>query len=256
MSEIPQPRTALVTGATSNIGRAIATELARQGDHVVLSGRDGARGERIVDAIRAEGGRADFVRADLGASWAAAEQLAAQATERLGGPVRVLVNNAGVFPAAATLETDERTFDTIFDLNVKGLFALTRALAPGMIAQQDGAIISISSWLARLGHPATVAYNSSKGAVEALTRSWATEFGPHGIRVNAIAPGLIRDPDAGEGAGPETELVMAGTPAGESGRPEAIAHAVAYLASDAARFVHGTVLDVDGGRGSATVVAA
>jgi len=101
-------------------------------------------------------------------------------------------------------------------------------------ARNDSAIIDLSSWLARSGFPVAAAYNFTKGEIEALTRDWATEFGPAGVRVNMIAPALIRDPDAGEGAPEETEALMVGTPAGRSGRPEAIAHAAVYIVSDEA----------------------
>ncbi len=124
-----------------------------------------------------------------------------------------------------------------------------------MAERGGGAIINLGSWLSRLGVPAATAYNATKGAMETLTRDWAAEFGPSGVRVNTIAPGVIRNPTFG-GSPEESEAAMNGTPAGSSGPPEAIAHAAVYLASDEAAFVYGTVIDVDGGRGSVAVFTA
>ena len=248
-------RTALITGSTSNIGRAIAQALAAAGAHVVVSGRDAARGKAVVAQIESAGGRSDFIQADLDGSAAASQALAEAATERLGGRIGILVNNAGIFPASDTRTTDEHTFDQVYAVNVKAPFFLTQAIVPGMIEAGNGVIINLGSWVARLGIPVGTLYSSTKGALETLTRAWAAEFGPHGIRVNAISPGVIRDPDLAPDVSHPGETMMHGTPAGHSGHPDAIAAAAAYLASDEAAFIHGTVLDVDGGRTGAAVVA-
>src|SRR6202035_1130823 len=249
-----QDKTALVTGSTSNIGRAIAVAFGREGARVVVSGRSASRGAEVVDEIRAAGGSADFVAADLDGSPASSAALADAATRALGGRIDVLVNNAGISPGASTVETDEETFDRVYAVNVKAPFFLTAALAPAMVARGDGAIINLGSWIARLGIPTGGLYSSTKGAVETLTRAWAAEFGPRGVRVNAISPGVVR-PERPEG-GDLAELMMRGTPAGASGTPDAVAHAAVYLASDEAAFVHGTVIDVDGGRVGVAVIAA
>ena len=134
---------------------------------------------------------------------------------------------------------------------------LTAAIAPGMAERGEGAIINLGSWIARLGIPISSLYSSTKGAIETLTRAWAAEFGPAGVRVNAISPGVIRTPDP-EATGADDDLaetMMRGTPAGASATPDAIAHAAVYLASDEAAFVHGTVIDVDGGRTGVAVIA-
>ena len=243
-------KTALVTGATSNIGRAIAIAFAAEGAHVVVSGRNKERGEQVVAEIRAAGGRADFVAADLDGSARASRELAAEATRTLGGHIDILVNNAGIFPGPATPDTDEAMFDEVYAVNVKAPYFLTAAIAPAMAARGDGAIINLSSWIARLGIPKAL-YSSTKGAVETLTRAWAAEFGPSGVRVNAISPGVIRPDSPPED--PATAM-MRGTPVGRPGTPDAIAHAAVYLASDEATFVHGTVIDVDGGRVGAAVI--
>jgi NAD(P)-dependent dehydrogenase (short-subunit alcohol dehydrogenase family) len=219
---------------------------------VALTGRDEGRGAELVGAIAAAGGNARFIALDLDGSAAASTELAERATAGLGGRIDVLVNNAGIFPGATTPATDEESFDRVYAVNVKAPFFLTAAIAPAMVAAGGGAIVNLGSWVARLGIPVGALYASSKGALETLTRAWAAEFGPAGVRVNAIAPGVIRS----EGDGMEmVEGMMRGTPAGGSGRPEAIAHAAVYLASDEATFVNGSVLDVDGGRVGVAVIA-
>jgi NAD(P)-dependent dehydrogenase (short-subunit alcohol dehydrogenase family) len=247
-------KTALVTGSTSNIGRAIAVAFAAEGAHVIVSGRDRTRGAETVGAIRSTGGRADFVPGDLDGSAAASRALASEATRLLGGHIDILVNNAGIFPGANTAATDDSTFDQVYALNVKAPYFLTAAVAPAMTARGSGVIINLGSWVARAGIPIASLYSSTKGALETLTRCWAAEYGPAGVRVNAISPGVIRPSEAISGDEPGA-VMMRGTPAGASGTPEAIAHAAVYLASDEATFVHGATLDVDGGRVNVAVIA-
>ena len=259
MSTRLEYKTALVTGATSNIGRAIATAFAAAGAHVAVSGRSERRGAEVVEEIRSAGGHADFIAAELDGSAQASRDLAADATRTLGGRIDVLVNNAGIYPGPTTPATDEATFDEVYAVNVKAPFFLTAAIAPAMAGHGGGAIINLGSWIARLGIPIGALYSSTKGAMETLTKAWAAEFGPAGVRVNAISPGVIRtpEPDSSNGADEHpAETMMRGTPAGASATPDAIAHAAVYLASDEAAFVHGTVIDVDGGRTSVAVIAA
>jgi NAD(P)-dependent dehydrogenase (short-subunit alcohol dehydrogenase family) len=246
-------KTALVTGATSNIGRAIAIAFAREGAHVVLSGRNEARAAEALRVIHQSGGRADFVQSTLDGSPDRSRKLAEDANRLLGGRIDILVNNAGIYPGATTTATDEATFDQVYAVNVKAPFFLTAAVAPLMAARGEGAIINLGSWIARLGIPVGALYSSTKGAIETLTRAWAAEFGPAGVRVNAISPGVVHEPVPIQGPG---DAMMRGTPANASGSPEAIAHAAVYLASDEAAFVHGTVLDVDGGRTGVAVIAS
>ncbi|MFG2598972.1 SDR family NAD(P)-dependent oxidoreductase [Streptomyces sp. NPDC048462] len=246
-------KTALVTGATSNLGRAIAEAFAAEGAYVVVSGRSAERGAEVVDGIRARGGRAEFVRADLDGSADASRALAREAARVLGGRIDVLVNNAGIYPRNTTVTVDEKTFDQVYGVNVKAPFFLTAAVAPAMVEAGGGVIVNLGSWIARLGIPGAL-YSSTKGAVETLTRAWAAEFGPQGVRVNAISPGVVQTPAPGETH--PGEIMMKGTPAGEMGTPEAIANAAVYLASDESSFVHGIVLDVDGGRTTVAVIAA
>jgi len=251
-------KTALVTGATSNIGKAIAEAFGAEGAFVVVSGRNIERGAEVVARIRQSGGRAEFVAADLDGSPEESRKLATEATRILGGHVDILVNNAGIFPRLTTATTDEATFDEVYAVNVKAPYFLTGAIAPSMAEAGSGAIINLGSWIARLGIPAAL-YSSTKGAMETLTKAWAAEFGPAGVRVNAISPGVIRalNPDGSDpGVHPLAESMMLGTPAGGSGTPDAVAHAAVYLASDEAAFVHGSVIDVDGGRTAVAVNAS
>ena len=244
-------KTALVTGATSNIGRAIALAFAAEGAHVAVSGRDRDRGPAVVKEIEAAGGRAVFVAADLDGSAARSRELAGESTVALGGRLDILVNNAAIYPGAVTPDTDEATFDQVYAVNVKAPFFLVAAVAPAMAAAGGGAIVNLGSWGARLGIPVGALYTSTKGALETLTRSWAAEFGPAGVRVNAISPGVVHEP----GPARPGDTMMHGTPAGRHGTPDAIGHAAVWLASDEAAFVQGSVIDVDGGRVGVAVLA-
>ncbi|MBZ9639964.1 SDR family NAD(P)-dependent oxidoreductase [Streptomyces sp. PSKA30] len=256
MSERLRNKSALVTGSTSNIGQAIAEAFAAEGAHVIVSGRNRERGAKVVEGIRASGGRADFLVADLDGSAQASQNLAERARETLSGRIDILVNNAGIYPAGATTTTDEKAFDQVYAVNVKAPFFLTAAVVPAMTDSGGGVIINLGSWIARLGVPVGALYSSTKGAMETLTRAWAAEFGPMGVRVNAISPGVIL-PAAPEGSEPHPgQVMMNGTPAGGLGTPDAVAHAAVWLASDESAFVHGTVVDVDGGRTGAAVIAA
>jgi NAD(P)-dependent dehydrogenase (short-subunit alcohol dehydrogenase family) len=238
--------TALVTGATSGIGRATAVALAQRGAHVVLSGRDAARGAKAVADIRADGGVADFVAADL-RDEASARQLAKEAAGLGGGHVDILVNNAGVFPFGPTHDTSELDFDEVFALNVKVPFFLVAELAPAMAARGHGVIINVTTMVAQFGAAQMGLYGSSKAALVLLTKSWAAEYGPAGVRVNAVSPGPTRT-EGTAAMGEGLDQLAATTPTGRPGLPEEIASAIVYLASDEASYVQGALLPVDGGR--------
>ena len=176
----------LVTGSTAGIGRETAMLFARRGASVVITGRDTERGAQTVAAIEAEGGRAEFIAADLN-DIESVRRLAEQV-----GEVDVLVNNAAVHLFAPTLEQDVKSFDMTFDVNVRGPFFLTAALLPKMIARRSGAIVNITAMSASVGAADAPVDAAAKAALESLTRSWAAAFGANGIRVNTVAPGPTR----------------------------------------------------------------
>ena len=239
-------RTAIVTGSTSGIGAAIAGSLAAAGAHAVVSGRDETRADGVVADIRSAGGRADFVAADLGGSYDDIRSFAVAATAALGGRVDILVNNAGIYPVGLTPDLSDDELDAMLAVNVRAPHVLVAALAPAMLERGSGSIVNIGSWMARTGTPYGAMYTATKAADEQLTRAWAAEFGPRGVRVNTVAPGATAT--AGNAHAIEILRQMtASTPAGEPISPQDIAQAVVFLVSDDAAKIHGLTLDVDGG---------
>jgi NAD(P)-dependent dehydrogenase (short-subunit alcohol dehydrogenase family) len=238
-------RVALVTGGNSGIGRAAATALAARGVTVVLSGRDADRGAQAVKHVEEDGGTAFFVATDL-RDETAARSLATRAVE-LAGPVDILVNSAGVFPFGPTEKTTGDQFDDVFALNVKAPYFLVAQLAPAMAARGHGAVVNVTTMVAEFGAAGMGLYGASKAALVLLTKAWAAEFGPSGVRVNAVSPGPTRT-EGTAAMGESLDQLAAAGPAGRPGTPEEIANAIAFLATDAASFVHGAVLPVDGGR--------
>lgn len=238
-------KTALITGGTSGIGKATAFALARRGARIVISGRDAARGAHVVETIRKDGGTADFVPADLRDADSARDLV--QRTLSTVPQVDILVNNAAIFPFGATAETTEETFDNVYNVNVKVPFVLVGELAPKMAQRRSGAIVNLSSMVSEFGMQGLALYGSSKAALDLLTKAWAGEFGPSGVRVNAVSPGPTRtEGTAAMGEGIDQLAAMA--PARRAASPDEIAAAIAFLASDEASFVHGAILAVDGGR--------
>jgi len=230
---------ALVTGATSGIGRAAAEALARHGAEVIVHGRDAGRGGAVVDAITAEGGKARFAIADL-SDPAQLNDLAEQA-----GLVDILVNNAGFSRFGPTADMDVATFDRMLAANVRAPYFLVAALAPKMVARGSGSIINLGSMVGQIGLAGSAAYSATKAAMAAMTRSWAAEFSPAGVRVNAIAPGPVLT----GGAAPERiEALGATTIMGRPAQAGEIAEVIAFLASPRASYVTGAVIAADGGR--------
>ena len=238
--------TALITGGTSGIGRAAATKLAQLGIHVIVVGRNAERGEQTVVDIRAAGGEADFIASDLRDA-SSVRAVARRAVELGNGHVDILINNAGIFPFGPTHDTTEDVFESVFSLNVKVPYFLVAALAPLMAKRGKGAIVNLSTMAADYGAPGMSLYGSSKAAINLLTKTWAAEYGPSGVRVNAVSPGPTRT--AGTAAmGEGLEQLAAQAPAGRPATADEIAEAIVFLATDRASFIHGAKLAVDGGR--------
>ena len=230
---------ALVTGATSGLGRAIAFQLARDGADVTVHGRDAVRGVQTVEEIQLQGGRAHFVAADLNDA-ASVARLAQEV-----GDIDILVNNAGFSVWGPTETFALASFDAMFASNVRAPFFLVSALAPGMVARGTGSIINISSMAGRLGLAGGAAYGATKAAVASLTQAWAAEYSPRGVRVNAVAPGPIYTrPEARE----RFDLLGATTAMKRAAEPAEIAEVVAFLASPRASYMTGAIVAVDGGR--------
>jgi NAD(P)-dependent dehydrogenase (short-subunit alcohol dehydrogenase family) len=238
---------ALVTGGGSGIGRATALALAQHGARVVIGNRDVARGEETVALIRSAGGEALFQPTDV-ADDAAVRALVARAVAAYGR-LDIAFNNAGLFgPAALLAEQRDEAFAQVFDVNVRGVFQCMRAELAVMLAQGRGAIINNASTTGlRNNTPGVALYAAAKSAVISLTRSAALEYAGRGIRVNAVAPGRVRTEMLTVAAGGDPERFAAIIPAGRLGTPEEVAGAVLWLASDAASFVNGHVVAVDGG---------
>jgi 3-oxoacyl-[acyl-carrier protein] reductase len=248
-----QNRTALVTGASRGIGRATALALAKAGAHVLVHYRDNAQeAASVVAAIQAENGRADAIPADLGTPDGAA-LLAKEVRSIVGDRLDVLVLNAGISKSVLIADYTLEDFDSLFATNVRGPFFLVQKLVP--VLGEGSSIVVISSLGARLvigkpglEDPSILAYASTKGALETLVKNWAAILGPSGIRVNAIAPGVI-DTDISNvtktEAGREVTLGMQALK--RVGKPEDVADVVAFVASDAARWITGASIPVDGG---------
>ncbi len=239
--------TALVTGSTSGIGAAVAAALAADGAAVVVSGRDTERGLAVARQITDRGGAASFVRADLAGGADAVSALASDAVTAAGGRLDILVNNAAISVAPGpTSSLTEEDIDRVLGVNVKALLVLTGAVAPLMAARGSGAVVSMGSVNGRVGMAGFALYGATKAALESLTRSWAAEYGPSGVRVNAVVPGPTLTPQV---AAMHDQLapLMDRVPSRRASTPAEVAQAVVFLASDQAANMHGICLPVDGG---------
>src|SRR6201998_2622254 len=248
-----QNKTALVTGASRGIGRATAAAVAETGVHVLVHyGRSAKEAESLVAEIQAKGGRANAISADLGTPSGAA-LLAKQVRSIVGDRLDVLVLNAGISKSARLADHTVEDFDNLFATNVRSPFFLVQQLLP--ILGEGSNIIVISSIGAHavvgkpgLDNPSLLAYASTKGALETLVKNWAAILGPRGIRVNAVAPGVI-DTDMSNFTKTEAgrDVVLGMQALKRLGKPEDVADAVAFMASDGARWITGASIPVDGG---------
>ncbi|MGI5454594.1 SDR family NAD(P)-dependent oxidoreductase [Streptomyces sp. CA-249302] len=239
-------KTALITGSTAGIGAEAAGLLAEAGADVVVTGRDSDRGAAVVRAIADRGGRARFVAADL-TDLASLHRLATEA-----GHVDILVNNAAAFPVAPTVSQDLESFDAALAANIRAPYLLTAVLAPGMVAKGAGSIVNVSTMAARIGMPGLSVYSATKAALESLTRTWAAEFSPAGVRVNAVAPGPTRTNMVLSTLGEDAAQQIAKTTLlGRLATPREIAEVVLFLATDRSAYLTGATLAADAGRTAA-----
>jgi NAD(P)-dependent dehydrogenase (short-subunit alcohol dehydrogenase family) len=238
--------TALITGGTSGIGRAVANKLAQLGILALVVGRNEERGEKTIAEIRAAGGQADFISSDLRDA-SSARQVARRAVELGNGHVDILINNAGVYPFGSTHETSEELFDKVYSLNVKVPYFLVAELAPLMAKRGRGAIVNLSTMVADYGAPGTSLYGSSKAAINLLTKTWTAEYGRSGVRINAVSPGPTRT-EGTDSMGEGLDQLAAEAPAGRPATADEIAEAIVFLATDRSSFTQGAKLAVDGGR--------
>jgi NAD(P)-dependent dehydrogenase (short-subunit alcohol dehydrogenase family) len=241
-------RTALVTGSTGGLGAAFATALAEQGAFVVVSGRDKARGRTVLERIASTGAtQATFIAADLGEGASEVRRLAEEATVAAGGRIDVLVNNAAMLlMPTPTAEVPEQLVADAFAVNVTAPFLLTGIIAPSMAKRGYGSIVNIGSINGLIGMSGSALYSATKATIHSLTKSWADEFGPRGVRVNTVAPGpslTERNAEIAEHLAP----LLARIPSRRASTLSEVAAAVVFLASDDASGINGATLSVDGG---------
>ncbi|UVO13530.1 SDR family oxidoreductase [Mycobacterium sp. SVM_VP21] len=240
-------RTALITGSTAGLGAGIATALAQAGASVLVSGRDPKRGAGIVERIESAGGQAAFIGADLGAGGTEITRLATEATAAAGGSIDILVNNAAmILMPSPTAEVPEEQIRDAFAINVFAPFLLTGALAPAMAQRGSGVIVNVGSISGLIGSANSALYSATKATIHSLTKSWADEYGPSGVRVNTVAPGPIRTERNAEFE-EHVAPVLARIPSRRMSTVAEVAAAVVFLASDDAANIHGTTLSIDGG---------
>jgi NAD(P)-dependent dehydrogenase (short-subunit alcohol dehydrogenase family) len=238
--------TALITGGTGGIGRATARKLAELGIHVLVVGRDAEAGKETVGEIRAAGAKADLILADLQDA-AGARTVVKKAIELGNGHVDILINNVGIYPFGPTHEMTEKQFDQVFSINVKVPYFLVAELAPLMAERGKGAIVNVSTMVSDYGAPGMSLYGSSKAAINLLTKTWAAEYGPRGVRVNAVSPGPTLTGGT-KAMGEGLAQLASQAPAGRPAAADEIAEAIVFLATERASFINGAKLAVDGGR--------
>lgn len=242
-------RAALVTGSTRGIGRAIASRLARDGAFVIVHGTREADATAVAAAIGAEGGAAVAVHGDLAATASAGEDIVRAAQQAAGGHLDVVVNNAALMTGALpTAATEPELVDRALRTSIAAPIAIVRSCVAGMAERGGGVIVNIGSVNGEIGMADFALYGATKGAVHALTRAWAAEFGPSGIRVVTVAPGPTYTERSQSGlARDRIERLTDRAPLARPVTPEEVAAVVAFVVSDAASGITGTVVAVDGG---------
>lgn len=241
-----QDRVAIVTGAGRGIGRAVAIDLASEGAKVVVNySRSAEAAEQVVQEIVAAGGEAISVQGDVAQS-SQVEALLATTIERFGR-IDILVNNAGITRDKLILRMSEEDWDAVIDTNLKGAFLCAKAVVPRMVKQRSGVIVNIGSVVGKVGGAGQVNYSASKSGLVGLTKSIAKELGSRNIRVNAVAPGYVETDMTQVLQEEQRNAVLKQVPLGRLGKCEDIAHVVTFLCSDAAAYIQGEVISVDGG---------
>ena len=243
-------KVALITGGTEGMGYATAELFLREGARVAITGRSGEKGSRAVRSLRKHGA-VIYIQGDVSRA-ADAKRMVSETVSRFGR-IDILFNNAGIYVEKAAEDTTEEEWDRVIDINLKGTFLVSKYAIPHMKKQRSGVIINNSSDAGLIGNRSCPAYCASKGAVTVMTKAMALDYAKYGVRVNCVNPGTIDTPmlvrEAEASADPEEYLRItnAASPIGRVGRPEEVARAVLFLASDESSFVTGAALSIDGG---------